>query len=94
MSCYYYCLFNDVIGIPDLRCYTISDSYTFVAFFQAYIVSVTDRNIVHIVVAYRIGILICLLRMRVSYCVYVPCCEIRSVHSAVVEDSGLLGCDP
>jgi hypothetical protein len=64
MSNYY--LFNDAIGIPGLRCYTISDSYTFVAFFQAYVVSVTDRNIMHIAVAYRIGILICLLRMLVS----------------------------
>jgi len=62
----YYCLFNDAIGIPDLRCYTISDSYTFVAFFQAYFVSVADRSIMHTAVAYRIGILICLLRMRVS----------------------------
>jgi hypothetical protein len=62
----YYCLFNDAIGIPDLCCYTISDSYMFAAFFQAYFVSVTDRNIMHIAVAYRIGILICLFRMRVS----------------------------
>jgi hypothetical protein len=62
----YYCLFNDAIGIPDLRCYTVSDSYTSVTFFQAYFVSVTDRNVMHIAVAYRIDTLICLLRVRVS----------------------------
>jgi hypothetical protein len=62
----YYCLFNDAFGIPDLRCYTVSDSYTSVAIFQAYFVSVTDRNIMHIAVAYRIDIPVCLLRMRVS----------------------------
>jgi hypothetical protein len=92
MSNYYY-LFNDAIGIPDLRCYIVTDSYTFVAFFQAYFVSAAYRSIMHIAVAYRIGILMCLLRMLVYYCVYVPCCEIRGVHSAVVKDSGLLGCD-
>jgi len=27
----YYCLFNDAIGIPDLRFHSISDSYTFVS---------------------------------------------------------------
>jgi len=40
----YYCLFNYAMGIPDLLCYTISNLYTFVAFFQAYFVSVTYRN--------------------------------------------------
>jgi len=46
----YYCLFNDAIGIPDLLCYTVSDLCTFVAFFQVYFVSVTDRNITHVAV--------------------------------------------
>jgi hypothetical protein len=44
----YYCLFNDAVGMPDLLCYTISDLYTFVAFFQANFVPVINRNIMHV----------------------------------------------